>query len=56
MDISDDFNFVHSLFDLMVERELYPEHLENVVEDFLFHCCPKIISFPKNSDDPLPVA
>ena len=40
----------------MVEGELYPEHLENVVEDFLSDGCPKIISFPKKSDDPLPVA
>ena len=55
-DISDDFNFVRSLFDLMVEGELCPEHLENVVEDFLSDGCPKIISFPKKSDDPLPVA
>ena len=55
-DISDDFNFVRSLFDLMVEGELYPEHLENVVEDFLSDGCPKIISFPKKSDGSLPVA
>ena len=55
-DISDDFNFVRSLFDLMVEGELCPEHLENVVEDFLSDGCPKIISFPQKSDDPLPVA
>ena len=55
-DISDDFNFVRSLFDSMVEGELCPEHLENVVEDFLSDGCPKIISFPKKSDDPLPVA
>ena len=55
-DISDDFNFVRSLFDLMVEGELCPEHLENVVEDFLSDGCPKIISFPEKSDDPLPVA
>ncbi len=40
----------------MVEGELYPEYLENVVEDFLSDGCPKIISFPKKSDDPLPVA
>ena len=55
-DISDDFNFVRSLFDSMVEGELCPEHLENVVEDFLSDGCPKIISFPKKSDDLLPVA
>ena len=55
-DISDDFNFVRSLFDSMVEGELCPEHLENVVEDFLSDGCSKIISFPKKSDDPLPVA
>lgn len=34
-DISDDFNAVYGLFDLIVNGELCPEHLENVVEDFL---------------------
>ena len=34
-DISDDFDSVYSLFDLIVNGELCPEHLENVVEDFL---------------------
>ncbi len=55
-DISDNFNFVYGLFDLIVEEELYPEHLQNVVEDFLSDCCPKIISFPKSSDTPLQMA
>ncbi len=34
-DISDDFEFVRSLFDLIVEEKLYPEHLMDVTEDFL---------------------
>lgn len=34
-DISDDFNAVYGLFDLIANGELCPEHLENVVEDFL---------------------
>lgn len=34
-DISDDFDFVCMLFDMIVEEELYPEHLMDVVEDFL---------------------
>ena len=34
-DISDDFDLVYGLFDLIVKGELCPEHLENVVEDFL---------------------
>ena len=42
-DISDDFRFVHYLFDLIVEEELYPEHLNDVVEDYLFE------NFPKNT-------
>ena len=33
--ISDDFGFVKQLFDLIVEEELYPEHLNDVVEDYL---------------------
>ena len=42
-DISDDFGFVKQLFDLIVEEELYPEHLNDVVEDYLFE------NFPKNT-------
>lgn len=34
-DISNDFNFVLELFDMIVEGELCPEHLEDVVEDYL---------------------
>lgn len=34
-DISDDYSFVRHLFDLIVEEELYPEHLYDVVEDYL---------------------
>lgn len=40
-DISDDFCFVHYLFDLIVEEELYPDHLFDVVEDFLIEYDPK---------------
>ena len=35
LDISDDFDSVRSLFDLLVEEELYPEHLLDVAEDYL---------------------
>lgn len=35
LDISADFDSVRSLFDLIVEEELYPEHLLDVVEDYL---------------------
>lgn len=34
-DVSNDFNFVLNLFDLIVEGGLYPVHLYDVVEDFL---------------------
>lgn len=34
-DISNSFNFVYNLFELIVEEELYPEHLQDVVEDYL---------------------
>lgn len=34
-DISDDYDFVLKLFDMIVEGELCPEHLRDVVEDYL---------------------
>ncbi len=34
-DISSDYQSVHYLYNLVVEEELYPEHLTDVVEDFL---------------------
>ena len=34
-DISNDYISVRNLFDLIVEEELYPEHLYDVVEDYL---------------------
>lgn len=34
-DISDDYDFVLKLFDMIVEGELCPEHLKDVVEDYL---------------------
>lgn len=34
-DISCDYIAVKELFELMVEEQLYPEHLYDVVEDFL---------------------
>ena len=44
-DISADYNYVRRLFDLIVEEELYPEHLLDVVEDYLSGAFPKIIPF-----------
>lgn len=38
LDISDNFDSVSSLFDLIVEEELYPEHLLDVAEDYLSGC------------------
>ena len=38
LDISDNFDFVSSLFDLIVEEELYPEHLLDVAENYLSGC------------------
>ena len=42
-DISEDYYYVKHLFDLIVEEELYPEHLRDVAEDYLCGSFPKII-------------
>ena len=42
-DISYSFSFVHDLFNMIVDEELYPEHLTDVVEDFLSCMHEKII-------------
>lgn len=34
-DISNDYISVRNLYNVMVEEELYPEHLYEVVEDYL---------------------
>lgn len=52
-DISDDFNYVCSLFDLIVEEELYPEHLIDVVEDYLARYSPQNV--PIKQSDGLPL-
>ena len=44
-DISVDYHYVRRLFDLIVEEELYPEHLFDVVEDYLSGAFPQIIPF-----------
>ena len=44
-DISADYHYVRRLFDLIVEEELYPEHLLDVVEDYLSGAFPQIIPF-----------
>lgn len=44
-DISDDYNYVYRLFELIIEEELYPEHLRDVVEDYLSGRLTKIIPF-----------
>lgn len=51
-DISDDFCFVSHLFDLIVEEELYPEHLHDVVEDFLSSYDPKVIPLTAGTNAP----
>ena len=42
-DISDNFDTVRKLFDMIVEEELYPIHLADVVEDCLSRRYPKVI-------------
>lgn len=42
-DISYSFGFVHELFNMIVEEELYPQHLTEVVEDYLSFTRKKII-------------
>ena len=42
-DISSDYQSVHHLYKMIVEEELYPEHLYNVVEDFLSGAFSKVI-------------
>ncbi len=49
-DISADYHYVRRLFDLIVEEELYPEHLLDVVEDYLSGAFPKIIPFSLEMD------
>jgi len=51
-DISDNFNFVNSLFELIAEEELYPEHLNDVVEDFLSAHWPRPLPLGITSDNP----
>ena len=53
--ISEDFGKV-TVYGISISDKFQKAHLENVVEDFLSDGCPKIISFPKKSDGPLPVA
>lgn len=42
-DISSDYNAIHYLYNLIVSEELYPEHLYDVVEDFLSGAFSKVI-------------
>lgn len=51
-DISENFSFVQHLFELVVDGELYPEHLYDVVEDYLHESNPKTISFTKEREHP----
>ena len=46
-DISNSFGYVHDLFEMIVDEELCPEHLGDVVEDFLSYRCAKIIPIQK---------
>ena len=50
--ISDDFCFVCELYNLIADEELYPEHLRDVVEDYLDSYNSKIISFRPDPNDP----
>ena len=50
--ISDDFCFVCELYNLIADEKLYPEHLRNVVEDYLAAYNPKIIPFRPDPNDP----
>jgi len=51
-DISDDFRFVNYLFDLIVEEELCPKHLYDVVEDFLSETFTSIMSLKAEDEHP----
>ena len=42
-DISSDYDSVLYLFDLIVEEELYPEHLADVAEDYLSDQLPQVL-------------
>ena len=50
--ISYDFCFVCELYNLIADEELYPEHLRDVVEDYLAAYNPKIIPFRPAPNDP----
>ena len=50
--ILNDFDLVCDLFNLIVDEELYPEHLMDVIEDFLYEHSPKLLEFRCISDEP----
>ena len=50
--ISDDFCFVCELYILIADEKLYPEHLRDVVENYLAAYNPKIIPFRPDPNDP----
>ena len=49
-DITDDYDEVQELFELIVEHELYPEHLPDVVEDYLASRNTENINFNKYTE------
>ena len=51
-DISENYDYVKSLYDLIVEEELCPEHLHDVVEDYLSGCFSKIIPLRSGCEQP----
>lgn len=51
-DVSDDFRSVRHLFNLIVADQLYPEHLHDVVEDFLSGVYPKVIPLKAGCEHP----
>ena len=50
-DISDNYSFVKCLFDLLVDEELYPEHLYDVVDDYLSDGFSVIIPFKRRYEN-----
>ena len=47
-----DFCFVCELYNLIADEELYPEHLRDVVKDYLDSYNSKIIPFRPDPNDP----
>lgn len=54
--ISESFRAASELFELIVEEELYPEHLMDVVEDYIAEHTPHILQLCRVENEPPHIA